>query len=403
MLNVKAVRKDFPILKRKINGKSLVYLDNAATTQKPRQVINSIKDFYENHNANIHRGIHTLSEEATQAYKLAHKKTARFINSDWHEVIFTRNTTESLNLIAHSLSKTVLKKGSRVLSTIMEHHSNIVPWQNIAGVKVDFAKIDTNGMIDMEDFSSLLKKRPELVCFTHASNVLGTINPVEELTRMAHEAGALVVIDGAQSAPQLPINMKSIDADFYAFSAHKMCGPTGIGVLYGKNGLLEKMPPFMYGGDMIKSVSLKESVWNDLPWKFEAGTPNICGGVAFGAAIDYLSSLGMNNVRSYEMGLTAYALKRLEEIRGVQIFGPGNSQDRGGVVSFSMRGIHPHDIASMLDNSGIAIRSGYHCAEPLVKSLSEPALARASFYIYNTKDEIDKLADSLEGVRRRFQ
>ncbi len=394
MLQTEKIKNDFPILKRKVNGKKLVYLDNAATSQKPVSVINAITDYYSNHNANVHRGVHRLSEEASSIYESAHDKAAEFIGASSEEIIFTKNSTESLNLVAYSLSK-LLGARTNVVTTLMEHHSNILPWQNVFFGKTFFTKVTHEGKIDLDDFSQLMKNKPGVVAFTHASNVLGTINPVKEMVKIAHESGAIAVVDGAQSTPHMPVNVKNLGADFYVFSSHKMLGPTGIGVLYGKKELLEKMPPFLYGGDMIKSVSVEKTEWNDLPWKFEAGTPNIAGAAGFSSAIDYLKRIGMKNIHSHESELVSFALKELSQINGIKIFGP---KTRGGLLSFSIKGIHPHDVASILDMNGVAVRSGYHCAEPLVNHLCDNPLTRASFYLYNDKNDVIALKSALEKV-----
>lgn len=400
---IKNCRKDFPALKRKINGKKLVYFDNAATTQKPRQVIDAIKDYYENHNANVHRGVHTLSAEATEAYESAHDKAADFINADnQEEVVFTKNTTESLNIVANSF-RTTLRKGDEIVLTRMEHHSNLVPWLNTAkfsGAKIRYADIDENGKLKPGQFRTLMSKKTKVVALTHASNVLGTINPVREITEAARRNNAAVVLDAAQSVPHMPVDVKKLDVDFMAFSGHKMMGPTGIGVLYGKRETLSKTKPFSFGGDMIKEVRFDRASWNDLPWKFEAGTPNIAGGVGLGAAIDYLNKIGMRNVREHEAGITGYAMKKLENLEGVEIYGPGKTRDRGGVVSFNVKGVHPHDLSSILDSQGIAVRGGHHCAMPLMGLLGIQGSARASFYAYNTRKEVDRFAAAVERARK---
>ena len=396
------IRKDFPILSRKVHGKKLVYLDNAATTQKPKQVIEAITDYYENYNSNVHRAVHKLSEEATVAYDEAHEKTAEFINAEsYEEIVFTKNTTESLNIVANHFSKKLGKDDEIVLSQ-MEHHSNLVPWLNVAkltGAKIKYAEIDSNGELNLQQFQKIITDKTKVVAVTHASNVLGTINPVEEITKIAHSKGAIVVIDGAQSVPHMPVDVKKIGCDFLAFSAHKMLGPSGIGVLYGKKNLLEKMEPLMFGGDMIKEVTFEKASWNDLPWKFEAGTPNMAGAVGLSAALDYLNQFGMENVREHELMLTKYAMKKLSEIEGIEIYGPAAGQ-KTGVISFNMKGVHPHDVSSILDTEGIAVRGGHHCAMPLMRLLGIQGSARASFYLYNTKGEVDALIKALDKVRR---
>lgn len=404
--NVDTIKTDFPILFRKVHDdKPLVYLDSAATSQKPRQVIQSMNDFYINENANIHRGIHVLAEEATSHYESAREKIARFIHaSEARQVVFTRNTTESINLVANTWAKVNLKKGDRILLTEMEHHSNLVPWFMLAeeeGLKIDFIKITDGFELDLDNYQNLLDGKPKLVAFTHMSNVLGTINPASEITKMAHDAGALVLIDGAQSIPHFPVNVQTIDADFYAFSAHKMLGPTGIGVLYGKLSLLESMPPFLGGGDMIRKVTFEGFVTNSIPHKFEAGTPAIAEGVGFGAAIDYLDSIGMDNIFAHEKELTHYAVETLSNVKDLRIYGPSPDK-KGGVISFSFMGVHPHDVAQILDSLGIAVRAGHHCAMPLHQKLNLPATTRASLYLYNSREDIDKLANGLERVRQVF-
>ena len=394
------MRKDFPILGRKVNGKSLVYLDNAATSQKPLQVIDAISQYYKVYNSNVHRGIHKLSEEATVEYERAHSKSASLINSSFEEIVFTKNTTESINLLAYSLGLR-LQKGDEILLSEMEHHSNLVPWQQIAKMRkavVKYVCVTADGLLEMDDFHSKLGKRTKIVSVAHVSNVLGTINPVKEMARAVHDAGALFVVDAAQSVPHMPVDVMSIGCDFLAFSAHKMLGPTGIGVLYGKKDLLEEMPPFLYGGDMIREVSFEDSRFNDLPWKFEAGTPNIAGAVGFGAAIDYLKKVGLENIFGHEKNLAAYALKLLSDAK-VEIYGP---KVRTGVVSFNLAGIHAHDVAAILDQEGIAVRGGHHCAMPLMKKLNINGSVRASFYLYNTKDDVEALAAALSKVWKVF-
>ncbi|MBS3051037.1 MAG: cysteine desulfurase [Candidatus Aenigmarchaeota archaeon] len=401
-MNAMKIREDFPILRRKVNKRQLAYLDNAATTQKPKQVIDKITDYYMNYNANIHRGIHKLSEEATEAYEGSRGKTAKFVNAQSREIVFTKNTTESLNILAYWAFRT-LKKGDEVVVSIMEHHSNIVPWQMLIekGVKLNIAGIRKDGSLDIKNLQSLVTKKTKIVSIAHSSNVLGTINPVKEIGRIAHDAGAICVIDGAQSVPHMPVDMKTLDCDFLAFSSHKMLGPTGIGVLYGKEDMLKSVTPFLRGGDMIKEVFQQTASWNDIPWKFEAGTPNIADVIGFGAAVDYLNKIGMKEVRKHEEELTKYAIKKMSPISGVTIH--GLAAERGGAVSFSIDGVHPHDIATILDGEGIAIRSGHMCAQPLMAHLNVPALARASFYVYNMKEEIDRLIVGIEKVKKIFK
>lgn len=404
MFDVEKVREDFPILKRKINGKSLVYFDNAATTQKPAQVINKIKDYYEKHNANIHRGVHQLSQEASQGYEDAHEVVGKFIGAKSEETIFTRNTTESINLVLYSWGLKNLKEGDEVVSTVMEHHSNLVTWQVLKdkGIKLKFIGINDDGTLKMEDYDNLVNRKTKLVTVTHSSNVLGTINDVKKIGKVAHDNGAMFMVDGAQSVPHMPVNVKKMDADFFAFSAHKMLGPTGMGTLYGKKKILEEMDPFMYGGDMIKTVELEGSTWNDLPWKFEAGTPNICGGIAFAEAVKYLEKLGMKNVRKHEEEITRYAMEKMSELNGMKIYGPMDTKEKGGVISFNLGDIHPHDLATILDEFGVAVRSGHHCASPLIKILGTSATTRASFYVYNNKEEVDRLVDVLKKAGKVF-
>lgn len=405
-LDVDRLRADFPILKRQVRpGVPLVYLDSTATSQKPLQVIQAMDQFYRQHNANIHRGIHTLAEEATAAYENARQRIAQFIKAPAsRQVIFTRNTTEAINLVAFSWGRSKLKPGDLILLTEMEHHSNLVPWQMLAAEKelqLEFIPVTSQGLLDLDFFGKLLERQPRLVAFTHMSNVLGTINPAKEMIQLAHAAGAITLVDAAQSVPHFSVNVDELDADFFSFSAHKMLGPTGIGVLYGRKSLLDEMPPFLGGGDMIKRVSFRSFTANSLPHKFEAGTPAIAEAVGMGAAIDYLDNLGMDDIAQHEHNLTAYAMERLEEVPGVWIFGPP-ADYRGGVVSFTFEGIHPHDISQILDTQGVAIRAGHHCAMPLHEKFNIPATARASFYLYNTREEVDRLVEALYRVRTVF-
>ncbi len=396
------IKKDFPVLQRKINGHRIVYLDSAATSQKPIQVIDAISHFYKTYNANVGRSIHTLAEEATEKFEEAREKVARFISApSSKEIIFTRNATEAINLVAYSFGQT-LKAGDEIISTVMEHHSNIVPWQFLKarGVVLKFADIDENGEIDYEKFRKLLSKKTKLVCLTQVSNVLGTANPVDQICKLAHEVGALVLVDGAQSAPHMPVDVKKLGCDFFAFSGHKMLGPTGIGILWARAEILEKLSPFLGGGDMIREVKLEETTYNELPWKFEAGTPNIEGAIALGAAIDYLEKIGMQKIREHEYELTKYAMEKLSAIKGIIIYGPKDCAGRGGVVSFNLKGAHPHDVAQILDSEGIAIRSGHACCQPLMKRLGIAAVCRASFYIYNSKDDVDALVEGLQKVKK---
>ncbi|MFN2197484.1 MAG: cysteine desulfurase [Anaerolineales bacterium] len=405
-LDVVRIRQDFPILSRETSpGVSLVYLDSTATSQKPTVVIEAMDAYYRQSNANIHRGIHKLAEEATQAYENARMLIMKFINAGSPaQIVYTRNTTESINLVAYSWGRSQLKAGDLIVLTEMEHHSNLVPWQILAAEKnlrLEFIPVTQNGLLDMEAYRSLLAQEPKLVAFTQMSNVLGTINPAKEMTRLAHAAGAVVLIDGAQSVPHLPVDVQDLDADFMAFSAHKMLGPTGIGILYGKTPLLEKMPPFLGGGDMIRKVHLRTFQPNELPYKFEAGTPAIAEAIGFGAAIEYLNAIGMDQIEAHEQEIIAYALERLEEVPGVRVYGPPASQ-KGGVASFTFDGIHPHDVAQILDTDGIAVRAGHHCAMPLHEKFELPATTRASFYLYNLPQEVDRLIEGLYKVKSIF-
>jgi cysteine desulfurase/selenocysteine lyase len=405
-LDIQAIRRDFPILSRQVQGGAgLVYLDSTATSQKPLAVLEAMDHFYRQNNANIHRGVHTLAEESTGMYEAAREKVAGFINSPSSEqVVFTRNTTEAINLVAATWARASLKAGDLVVLTEMEHHSNLVPWHMLAAerkVDLEFVPVTGDGLLDLDVYRSLLARGPKLVSFTAMSNVLGTINPVAEMTRLAHAAGALVLVDGAQSVPHLPVDVQALDVDFLAFSAHKMLGPTGIGALYGKKQLLESMPPYMGGGDMIKTVHLRNFVPNDLPHKFEAGTPAIAEAVGFGAAVDYLEKIGMQNVAAHEQETIAYALERLEEIPGLKVFGPP-AEHKGGVAAFTLDDIHPHDVAQILDRDGIAVRAGHHCAQPLHEKFGIPATTRASFYLYSTREEIDRLVDGIYKVKKIF-
>jgi cysteine desulfurase/selenocysteine lyase len=406
-IDVEKIRNDFPILRRQVHGRPLVYFDNAATSQKPRQVIDALVEYYENYNANIHRGIHTLAEEATAKYEETRRKTADFIGAPSPEcIVFTRNTTESINLVAYAWARKQLKPGDEIVFSVMEHHSNIVPWQLIAketGATLRFIDIDDEGQLVWDDVERTIGANTKIVAITHMSNVLGTINDVRRVADMAHRHGALVLVDGAQSVPHLPVNVQELDCDFFAFSAHKMLGPTGVGVLYARRGLLEAIDPFLGGGEMIRRVRLEESTWNDVPWKFEAGTPNIGDVCAFGATIDYLQALGMENVREHEIELTRAAMRRLSQVPDLTIYGPESVEARGGVVAFNVGDMHPHDLGTVLDSYGVAIRAGHHCAQPLMKRLDVVATARASFYIYNTIEELDTLVEGIEAAARLFR
>jgi cysteine desulfurase/selenocysteine lyase len=404
--DVTRIRADFPILNRETGpGTPVVYLDSTATAQKPAAVIDAMNDFYRMSNANIHRGVHTLAEEATAMYEGARAKIAKFINApSAKQIIYTRNTTESINLVAYSWGRANLNSGDLVILTEMEHHSNLVPWHMLKmerGIRLEFIPVTEDGLLDLDAYRALLDQSPKLVSFTHMSNVLGTINPAAEMIQLAHEAGAIMLVDGAQSVPHFAVDVQALDVDFLAFSAHKMVGPTGIGILYGKRDLLEEMPPFLGGGDMIKTVRLREFVPNSLPHKFEAGTPAIAEAVGFGAAVDYLTSVGMDSIAAYEHEITEYALERLEEVPGLKLFGPG-AQEKGGVAAFTFDGVHPHDVAQILDRDGVAVRAGHHCAQPLHEKFGITATSRASFYLYNTKEEVDKLIEGIYKVKEIF-
>jgi cysteine desulfurase / selenocysteine lyase len=406
--DVEEIRQDFPILKRKIDGKPLVYLDNAATTQKPRQVIQAISEYYENHNANIHRAVHTLAEEATTGFEDVRDKTAAFIHArKREEIIFTRGTTEATNLVRYGWGRFHVKKDDRILLTEMEHHSNIVPWQLLAkenGASLEYVRITDDGRLVLDDYEKYLADgKTKLVCVTMISNVLGTINPIREIVAQAHAAGARVLVDAAQGVPHVPTNVQNLDCDFLAFSSHKMLGPTGVGVLYGRVDALQETEPFHGGGDMIKEVHLRESKWNDLPWKFEAGTSNIADVIGFGAALDYLNQIGLENISEHEAELTRYALEQLSNVPKLEIYGPKDTENRASVISFNLGDIHAHDMASILNDDGIAVRSGHHCAQPLMERLGVNATTRASFYIYNTRHEVDTLTESLNKAAKMFK
>ena len=404
MYDVEKVRKDFPILERRFGEKRLVYLDNAATSQKPRRVLDVLGEYYEVHNANIHRAVHRLAEEATAAYEEAREKVASFLGApDVRSLVFTRGTTESINLVAYAWGRKNLREGDEVVLTETEHHSNLVPWQLAAratGAKLRFIPILEDGTLDMEGAERLIGSRTKLVGCIHASNVLGTINPIEELAELAHGVGALVLVDGAQSAPHMPVDVGASGCDFFACSGHKMLGPTGVGVLWGKPEVLEEMDPFLGGGEMIREVYLDHATWNDLPYKFEAGTMNIAQAIGLGAAIDYLNDVGMENIREHERRLGEYAYDKIREVEGGTVYGP--EEGRTGLVSFSLPDVHPHDLSQILDEAGIAIRSGNHCAQPLMRRLSVAATSRASFYLYNTEEEVDALVGALKRAREFF-
>ena len=405
-LDVARIRDDFPILSRKVHGKPLVYLDNAATSQKPHQVISALTEYYEGYNANVHRGVHSLSMEATDRYEEAREKVARFIGAcQSEEVVWTRNTTEAINIVTGSWARSNLQPGDEVVVTEMEHHSNMVPWQMVTqerGATLRYLRLSDDGKLDLDDIDAIINNRTKMVSIVHASNSLGTINPVKEITARARAVGAAVMIDGAQSVPHMSVDVQDLDCDFLAFSGHKMLGPTGIGVLYAKREILETMEPFLTGGEMVLSVTLDGADWNDLPMRFEAGTPNIADAIALGAAVDYLDSTGMDNIRRHEVLLTDYALSRLREIEDLVIFGAEAAEDRGGAISFHTPDVHPHDLGTYLDQQGIAVRTGHHCTMPIMRKFGVPATTRASFYLYNTEEEVDHLVDSLKSALRYF-
>jgi cysteine desulfurase/selenocysteine lyase len=406
-LDAAALRADFPILEQEIHGHPLVYLDSASTSQKPRVVIDALADYYREYNANVHRGIYTIGEKATAAYEAARVKTARFINApDSHEIVFTRNATEAINLVAYSWGRRNISRGDQIILTEMEHHANLVPWQLLVQEQdgdLEFIPITDDGILRLDVFEVLLRLKPKLVAFTHVSNTLGTINPVRQLTEMAHAAGALVLVDGAQAVPHVPVDIQEIGCDFYAFSGHKMLGPMGSGALWARRELLESMPPFLAGGEMIREVHLRRSEFNEIPWKFEAGTPAVGDTIGLGVAAEYLMDLGMDRVREHERELVTYALDVLpREIPEIELYGPLDPDLRGGVVPFNLPGIHPHDVAQVLDRSGIAVRAGHHCTMPLHERLDLAATARASFSVYTTKSDIDALVTGLKEVQRVF-
>jgi len=410
VLNPYKIREDFPILKRKINNYPLIYFDNAATSQKPKQIIDAISNFYENHNANVHRAVHTLSQEASELYEKAHEETAEFINAnDIEEIIFVRGTTEAINLVAYAWGLHNLAKDDEVIVSLMEHHSNIVPWEilsRIKGFKIKYAEVNSDGTLNYENFEDTISKKTKIVCISHVSNFSGVINDVKKIAKIAHEHDALILIDGAQSVPHMPIDVEDLDVDFLAFSGHKMLGPTGIGVLYGKQELLKTMDPFQGGGEMIREVSFNQATkrcsisWNDLPWKFEAGTPNIAGGVGLMEAVRYLKTLGMENVKTHECQLTEYALRLMGKQQKIEIYGPKDTSAKCGIIPFNVQGLSSHDVALFLDNYGIMIRSGFHCAQPLHQIFKLKSSTRASFYIYNTKEEIDRFIEVLKEIEQ---
>ncbi len=405
-MDIEQIRKDFPILSRMVRDKQLVYLDNAATTQKPSVVIDAISDLYKHYNANVHRGVYLLAEESTQAYEDSREAVRRFINANSvKEIVFTRNATEALNIISYTWAEANINAGDEIIVSIMEHHSNYVPWFRLAhrkGAVIKIVPSKMDGMLDMDAFKSMLSDKTKLVGIVHMSNVFGTINPVKEITSLAHKHGATVVVDGAQSAPHMKIDVKDIDCDFFAISGHKMLGPTGIGALYAKESYLESMEPFLSGGEMILRVTLDSVVYNELPWKFEAGTPNYEGAIGLKAAIEYLEAIGMDTIESYERELTAYAIEKMKTVQDIFIYGPLDSAKKGGIMAFNIKGVHSHDIGTILDNEGIAIRAGHHCAQPLMIDCGVSAMARASFYFYNTKQEIDLLVTALKKTKEIF-
>jgi cysteine desulfurase / selenocysteine lyase len=404
--SIEEIRGEFPILAREVHGKPLAYLDNGATAQKPLAVIEALDRYWREHNANVHRGVHTLSEEATSLYEEARQTIASHLGADRREVVFVRNATEALNLVAYSWARANLAPRDRIVVTEMEHHSNVVPWYQVArekGADLDWAPIDDEGRLDMEALASLLERGPKLVCVAHVSNVLGTINPIPEIARMAHDAGALLVVDGAQAGPKLELDMAELGADFYALTAHKLYGPTGVGALFGRRELLEEMPPFIGGGSMIRKVSKELITWADLPAKFEGGTPAIAEAIGFGAAVGWVDELGLSAIHVAEAELTAYTLERIAEVPGLTVFGPPAGDDRGGIVSIAMEGVHAHDVSEILDRHGVAVRAGHHCAQVLMQRLGVPATTRASFAVYNTREEVDRLIDALLDVRHVFR
>ena len=405
MLN-KDIRKHFPILDQEVNGHPLVYLDSAATSQKPQQVIDAISNYYLLDNSNVHRGVHTLGNRATEGYEGARDKVRNFINAkSREEIVFTRGTTTALNLVAQSYGRANVGEGDEIVITHMEHHSNIIPWQQLAkekGAVLKYVDLEADGTLSLEKVREVVTDKTKIVSIMHVSNVLGTINPIQEITEIAHAHGAVMVVDGAQAAPHLKVDVQQLDCDFYAFSGHKMAAPTGIGVLYGKKSLLNQMEPVEFGGEMIDFVGLYESKWKELPWKFEGGTPIIAGAVGLGAAIDYLEEIGLDNIERHEHQLAAYALERFAKIDGLTVYGPLDADKRAGVITFNVKGVHPHDLATVLDMHGIAVRAGHHCAQPLMKWLDVSATARASFYVYNTEEDVDRLVDGLQIAKEYF-
>ena len=407
MRDFSTIRKDFPILFQEVNDEPLVYLDNAATTQKPTQVLDVLRHYYEHDNANVHRGVHTLAERATADYENSREKVRAFINAkETAEVLFTRGTTTDLNWLARSYGDAFIKEGDEIVISYMEHHSNIIPWQQLVertGAVLRYLPLTDQGFIDMTAAKDIINEKTAIVSLAYVSNVLGVINPIKELAKMAHANNAVMIVDGAQAAPHMAVDVQALDADFFAFSGHKMCGPTGIGVLYGKRQWLEQMEPVEFGGEMIDFVNLFDSTWKELPWKFEAGTPNIAGAIALGAAVDYLNEIGMENIHRYEQELVDYVLPKLHVIDGITTYGPQDPKHHTGVIAFNLDGIHPHDVATALDMEGIAVRAGHHCAQPLMNYLNLPATARASFYFYNTKEDADRLIEAIQATKEFFK
>ncbi|MCD2222399.1 cysteine desulfurase [Listeria monocytogenes] len=406
MIDIQKIRADFPILAQEINEKPLAYLDNAATSQKPKQVIEALTHYYEFDNANVHRGVHTLAARATDAYESARGKVAKFIHArEVAEIIFTRGTTSAINLVVDSYAEANIEAGDEIVISYLEHHSNLIPWQQLAkrkGAVLKYIELEEDGTISVEQAKKTIGEKTKIVALAHVSNVLGTITPIKEIAAIAHQFGAVILVDGAQAVPHMEVDVVDLDADFYAFSGHKMMAPTGIGVLYGKRELLDAMEPTEFGGEMIDFVELYDSTWKELPWKFEAGTPIIGGAIALGAAIDYLAEVGLENIQAHEQALASYAIEEMSKIEGITIYGPKDASKRCGLVTFNLEGAHPHDIATILDEDGVAIRAGHHCAQPLMKWLDVSSTARASFYIYNTKEEIDALIDGLKLTKEYF-
>lgn len=406
MIDIQKIRADFPILDQEINEKPLAYLDNAATSQKPKQVIEALTHYYEFDNANVHRGVHTLAARATDAYESARGKVAKFIHArEVAEIIFTRGTTSAINLVVDSYGEANIEAGDEIVISYLEHHSNLIPWQQLAkrkGAVLKYIELEEDGTISVEQAKKTIGEKTKIVALAHVSNVLGTITPIKEIAALAHKFGAVILVDGAQAVPHMEVNVVDLDADFYAFSGHKMMAPTGIGALYGKRELLDAMEPTEFGGEMIDFVELYDSTWKELPWKFEAGTPIIGGAITLGAAIDYLAEVGLDNIHAHEQALASYAIEEMSKIEGITIYGPKDASKRCGLVTFNLEGAHPHDIATILDEDGVAIRAGHHCAQPLMKWLDVSSTARASFYIYNTKEEIDALIDGLKLTKEYF-